>query len=199
MSSVTDLTGKRFGRLTVVSRAGSNKQGRAMWLCVCDCGKECCVKGTNLLQGNTSSCGCLGQQTRVENGYKSLNRSGAKQVHGMSGTRLYGVWSSMKSRCYQESHPHFKDYGGRGITVCQEWKDDFQAFAIWAESHGYDETAPKGKCTLDRIDSDGDYCPDNCRFADMSVQQNNRRDRHNDVKVYLGKDGIYHCGKAVRR
>jgi hypothetical protein len=107
----------------------------------------------------------------------------------------------MKARCYRKTHPHYKDYGGRGISVCDEWVNDFYAFATWALSHGYDEKAPKGKCTLDRIDPDGDYCPENCRFADMVVQQNNRRDRSNDVQVYLGQDGIYHaspnCGRKV--
>jgi hypothetical protein len=109
----------------------------------------------------------------------------------------------MKKLCYQASHPYYKHYGGRGISVCDEWVNDFGAFAMWALSHGYDENAPKGKCTLDRIDPNGDYCPENCRFADMNVQQNNRRDRQNHVEIYLGEDGIYHvlpktaCGAEV--
>lgn len=193
MSSVTDLTGRRFGRLTVISRDGSDKQGRATWLCVCDCGTEIIIRGSNLLTGNTKSCGCLEQETRVHNGYRRM-----KRTHGMSKTRLYEVWSGMKRRCYNKKHPYFKNYGARGISVCPEWKDDFYTFAIWAKSHGYDENAPRGKCTLDRIDPNGNYSPENCRFSDMGVQQNNRRDSKHEVQVYLGKDGIYHCGKAVK-
>lgn len=191
-----DETGNRYGRLTVVRRAESTRGGEARWLCRCECGGEKIARGTKLRRGETRSCGCLEQETRVYNGYKRMH-----PTHGMSRSRLYGVWSGMKKRCGNPSHPHFKDYGGRGISVCDEWADDFYAFAAWALSHGYDENAAKGQCTLDRIDSDGDYCPENCRFADMVVQQNNRRDRSNDVQLYLGQDGIYHvspnCGRQV--
>lgn len=191
-----DETGNRYGRLTVVCRAGSTKGGIARWLCQCDCGGKKVVTGSRLRSGETRSCGCLEQETRVSNGHKRM-----RPTHGMSKSRLYDVWHGMKARCYRSTHPHYSDYGGRGISVCDEWADSFSAFAEWALSHGYDENAPKGKCTLDRIDPDGDYCPENCRFADMVVQQNNRRDRSNNVHVYLGQDGIYHatanCGRKV--
>lgn len=187
-----DETGKKYGRLTVIDRSWSAGKKGAYWLCVCDCGNQTIVCGSNLRNGNTKSCGCLEQENRVQNGY-------TKRIHGMSRTRLYEVWSGMKKRCYNKKHPHFKDYGARGISVCPEWKNDFYSFACWAKAHGYDENAPKGKCTLDRIDPNGNYCPENCRFSDMGVQQNNRRDRKNEVQVYLGKDGIYHCVKAVER
>lgn len=191
-----DETGNRYGRLTVVSRAGSTKGGMARWLCQCDCGGKKVVIGTKLRRGETRSCGCLEQENRTYNGYRRMH-----PTHGMSRSRLYGVWTGMKKRCSNPSHPHYKDYGARGIAVCAEWTSDFYVFAAWALSHGYDEHAPKGKCTLDRIDPNGDYCPENCRFADMTVQQNNRRDRSNNVQVYLGQDGIYHaspnCEKRV--
>lgn len=191
-----DETGNRYGRLTVICRAGSNKKGIALWLCKCDCGGKTIARGSKLRRGETKSCGCFEQETRVRNGHKRM-----QLTHGMSQSRLYGVWAGMKKRCTNPSHPHYNDYGGRGISVCAEWADSFSAFAEWALSHGYDENAPKGKCTLDRIDPDGDYCPKNCRFADMVVQQNNRRDRSNDVQVYIGQDGIYHatpnCGRRV--
>ena len=122
-------------------------------------------------------------------------------VHGKSNSRLYEVWAGMKRRCYNQNHKHYRDYGGRGISVCDEWRDDFGVFEKWAIENGYDEHAAKGACTLDRIDTDGDYSPSNCRFADMIVQQNNRRDRVNKVDVVLGDDGIYHvspnCGRKV--
>lgn len=189
-----DETGNRYGRLTVVCRAGSNKKGIAKWLCECDCGGKTVVLGPKLRRGETKSCGCFEQETRVRNGHKRM-----QPTHGMSRSRLYDVWHGMKARCYRKTHPHYKDYGGRGIIVCDEWKDDFQAFADWALSHGYDESAAKGACTLDRQDPNGNYTPENCRFADMDVQQNNRRDR-GGVDAVLGDDGIYHaanCGRKV--
>lgn len=188
---VVDITGKKYGRLTVVRRAGSSPRGEATWLCRCDCGGESIVRGTDLRAGHTKSCGCMEQETRVRNGYQRMR-------HGMSKSRIYGVWVSMKTRCTNPIHPHYKDYGGRGIAVCDEWANDFQVFAAWALSHGYDENSPKGKCTLDRIDPDGNYCPENCRFADMNVQQNNRRDSKKNVKFFLGEDGIYHASKRCR-
>ena len=193
MKTINEV-GNKYGRLTVISRNGSDVKGSALWLCRCDCGAEKVIRGTDLRTGHTKSCGCLERENRVHNGYKRM-----KPTHGMSKTRLYEVWAGMKRRCNNKKHPHFKDYGARGISVCPEWDKDFYSFAIWAKSHGYNENAPKGKCTLDRIDPNGNYCPDNCRFSDMNVQQNNRRDRHNDVQVYLGKDGIYHCGAKVLR
>ena len=192
---IIDMVGQRFGRLTVVERAGNNKRGEAMWRCVCECGGEKVVRGTKLRRGETGSCGCLERETRSMNG-----RSRMPVIHAESHHRLYEVWHSMKARCYRKTHPHFKDYGGRGIKVCSEWFVDYMAFARWAVKNGYDEDAPKGTCTLDRIDPNGDYEPSNCRFADMRVQQNNRRDRTGCV-VEKGKDGIYHvspnCGRKV--
>lgn len=190
-----DETGNRYGRLTVIRRADLDGSHDVMWLCRCDCGGEKVARGSKLRRGEVRSCGCLERETRVKNGSK-------RAIHGMCKSRLYEVWRGMKKRCGNSSHPHYKDYGGRGITVCDEWANSFNAFAEWALSHGYNESAPKGGCTLDRIDPDGNYCPENCRFADMVVQQNNRRDRSNDVQVYLGQDGIYHansphCGRRI--
>lgn len=103
--------------------------------------------------------------------------------------RLYGVWNSMKRRCYDERHENFCRYGGRGIKVCDEWNDNFNAFAEWALENGYDETAPYGKCTLDRIDVNGNYEPSNCRFISLKEQNRNRRNNRyvevNGRKVLL--------------
>ena len=191
-----DMVGQRIGRLVVIERAGSNKGGEALWRCRCDCGGEKVVRGVKLRSGETRSCGCLENETRVENGRKRM-----PVVHGKSKSRLYEVWAGMKRRCYNRSHKHYLDYGGRGIKVCDEWRDDFGAFEKWAIENSYDEHAEKGACTLDRINVDGDYSPSNCRFADMTVQQNNRRDRASKVDVVLGDDGIYHaspnCGRKV--
>lgn len=166
MSALKDLTGQRFGRLVVVERAGSNERKHATWLCRCDCGKTITLLGYNLRSGNTNSCGCL-------------NSDEARKrfiTHNMSRSRLYNVWSGMKRRCCNPNSQRYHQYGGRGITICNEWLHDFQAFYEWAMANGYDENAAHGQCTIDRIDNDKGYSPDNCRWVDMKTQRHNRSD-----------------------
>lgn len=164
-----NLIGKKFGKLEVIQFSGY-KQGKdhrsAYWLCKCDCGNTIEVKGVNLRIGNTKSCGCLTKK------------------HGMFGTRIYNLWHTMKERCYVPSHISYANYGGKGIKVCDEWQE-FIPFMKWAYENGYDENAPRGKCTLDRIDPSKDYCPQNCRFVDWSIQANNK-----STNVYLEYNGI---------
>ena len=155
-----DLSGQKFGRLTVTSRAENANDGHAQWNCICDCGNKTIVIGSMLKSGATKSCGCLVKETVTK--------------HGLHGDRLYEVWSGMKSRCNNPKYRDYKWYGGKGIKLCREWNDSFKAFHDWAYANGYYPTAPRGKCTIDRIDPDGDYEPSNCRFADMHTQRVNQ-------------------------
>ena len=167
MGQIKDITGEKFGRLTVVDYAG-NKNGRAMWRCSCECGSEFITNGKDLRMGKVKSCGC----SRREHCSERMKKINYK--HGLRGDRLYHVWRDMKMRVLTPKHKSFSAYGGRGITICGEWLV-FENFYKWAMSNGYDPLASFGKCTLDRIDVNGNYEPDNCRFVDMKVQANNRR------------------------
>lgn len=152
-----DLTGKRFGKLTVIS-FNSMRGTRSYWNCVCDCGNEKAVGSDHLKNGDIVSCGCVQKST-----LPPVNKK-----HGMSNTRLYTIWALMKSRCYNPSRKEYPRYGGRGIKVCDEWME-FDSFMRWAVDNGYSEDL-----TLDRVNNDGDYTPSNCRWASRKVQSFNR-------------------------
>lgn len=159
-----DISGQKFGKLTAVKYSHTNEAKKAVWECVCDCGNVRYVAAKDLRSGNTQSCGCA----------KAERATLLKYKDGRCGDRLYGVWNTMMKRCYNGKSNTYRYYGGRGIVVCESWHD-YSVFREWAYANGYDENAPKGECTIDRIDSNGNYEPSNCRWASMDVQRRNKR------------------------
>ena len=154
-----DLSGQKFGKLTVIMCLGEEKGKHIKWLCKCDCGNEKIVQGNHLVEGATTSCG---------------------HCFNCRGLRLYrGVWTQIKQRCLNPNCKDYKNYGGRGITICKEWLS-FENFYYWAMSHGYADNL-----TIDRIDVNGNYEPSNCRFVDAKTQCRNKR--NNNLVTYKGE------------
>ena len=159
------LVGRKFGYLTVIEEAGKNKHKQILWKCKCKCGKEVIATGNSLKRCETKSCGCYSAEKTKER----------MTIDHRSGTRLYKIYYCMLQRCYNENYPQYKDWGGRGITVCDEWKNDFTVFREWAMKNGY-----KDGLSIDRIDVDRNYEPSNCRWATTKEQAINKR---NTVRI----------------
>jgi len=156
-----DLLGKVFSRLSVTRRSENTKGGKAKWECICECGNTKVVSGENLRNGRTKSCGCYGAEVT----------SKQFKTHGYTKTPTYGTWQAMRKRCTNPRDTYFNYYGGRGITVCDSWN----TFANFLEDMG---ERPKGM-TIDRINTNGNYCKDNCKWSTSEEQANNKSNNHN--------------------
>lgn len=170
MSKAEDLTGQKFNRLTVLERAENTKSGCTRWLCKCDCGNTKIVMSSHLKSGRTKSCGCYNREMTVLRNFK----------HGLTNTKLFKIWQNMKNRCYNKNADNYSYYGGRGIKICNEWLYDFVCFYDWANKNGY-----KDGLTIDRIDGNGNYEPNNCRWANFIQQANNKV--NNRILEYNGE------------
>lgn len=172
MAKFLDLTGQKFGKLEVIKLSRNVKSGkryRKYWLCKCECGNNKEIRTDCLTGGGVKSCGCLKKEQDKKN---LTDKFRYKAKYNIVDERLRGIWQGMKSRCLDKSNKSFYRYGGRGITLCNEWLD-FNVFADWALSNGYKETL-----TIDRIDNSGNYKPSNCRWITNKEQCRNRRTNH---------------------
>lgn len=174
MPKQIDLTGRRFGKLYVIEKTNERNRGCVTWLCQCDCGNLCIKNGAYLRNGDTTSCGC----------YQKEKASEANSTHGKSNNPIYRTFMRMIDRCENPHSKSYKDYGARGIKICDEWRNDPMKFYEWSMKNGY----RKG-LTIDRIDNDGNYEPNNCRWTTKLIQSNNRRT--NTFIEYNGKKMTY--------
>lgn len=176
MGKLIDLTGQKFGRLTVVKHA-YNRNKKTYWVCLCDCGNYVTVRADCLKDGNTKSCGCMNNELRAQFGKSHLKHGDAQRGDHK---RLHQIWASMKDRCKNQKSSAYKYYGAKGVKVCADWHE-YENFKKWALENGY-----KKDLSIDRIDVNGDYCPENCRWVTHKEQMNNTT--RNRIICFNGKE-----------
>lgn len=180
LHEIKNIRGQRFGRLVAIEHVGFASNRVTLWRCKCDCGNETIVRQGNLNSGTTRSCGCLDIDRTKE----------ANTTHGQSHTRIFNIWSKIKERCYNPKRPAYKNYGGKGVVMCDEWRNDFQIFYNWAMTNGYQDDL-----TIDRINSNGNYEPSNCRWLTLSE---NVRFRNATVFITVGELSLTIHDWAIR-
>lgn len=174
MGELKDIRGQRFGRLTVLDLAERKDGHSSWWVCKCDCGNIKEVRRSCLVKGLTKSCGCYKRDKAREHGRKMMTK------HGWYGTRVYNIWHQIVDRCDNPRSTQYRNYGERGIRICEEWRNHPERFCEWAMANGYEDGL-----SIDRIDVNGDYEPNNCRWITMEEQQTNKR--NNVLITYKGK------------
>ena len=168
---------KKFGRLTVIGISDKNTR-KTYWDCLCECGNMKSVRADSLKAGLIRSCGCLKKEQDKNNLVNDQKKKAIAFGSVYGHTRLHDIWSNMKGRCYNHNDSRYSNYGGRGITVCDEWKDDYFSFYKWAIENGYSDNL-----TIDRIDNDKGYDPENCRWTDLKTQARNRT---SNINITIG-------------
>ena len=170
-----DLTGQKFGRLTAVEFSHKNKNRKTYWVWLCDCGNIHVARTDSVKNGQIQSCGCL----KKEQDQRNLNRNGSKpkysDIGNLNNCKIYSRWKGMKSRCYNPHYKQYHNYGGRGITVCDDWLLNFYNFYRWSIENGFDDSKD-----IHRIDNDGDYCPENCCYIDHNEHMRLHRGNQSD-------------------
>lgn len=161
-----DITGRKYNMLTVIGLDEElSTKDRKWWICQCECGNIKSLLLSDIKCKRRISCGCFLRTKHM--------------THGCTNTRLYNVWNTMKQRCYNPKNLNYKEYGARGIDICDDWHFNFMNFKKWSEANGYDAEARRGECTIDRIDNSKGYSPDNCRWVSMKIQASNKRRPNN--------------------
>jgi len=186
MGKLVDLTGKVFGRLTVIKKAESSNS-RVFWLCKCSCGNTKTIQGGNMSRGKISSCGCIKSEMLTR-------KNKANATHGLSKTRLHVIWDGIKKRASKNRSANNKnrdDYFNRGIILCDEWDSSFESFLLWSKQNGYKEDLQ-----IDRINNDKGYYPENCRWTTSAINSLNKR---NTIPLEIVKKGIsmYNDGYTI--